>query len=174
MKLKRKRSANLLSWRRRVLGGVCCVLGLVWVGLPSFHSFCHFADLPHQHPTGSSYSHGHSHDGHDHHHGHDHTHPHDHGHSHSHAAPAKDLAGKDARENSQTPDSPDREPSDDAPFVFMQLLEAETVGAISSVVELDLDSPALEKTTHESSGLFSSVELGTIGARGPPCYVVKS
>ena len=166
-----RRIAKPSSWQRQGAGMLCCLLGLIWIGNPSFHSFCHLVDLPHQHPTGSAFSHGHGHD-HSHSHGHDHDHDHGAGHSHHHDATTNDLAdGRIAREPTPdtAPDAPPREPSDsEGPFIFMQSLETETCCSANQCLTLKQALPALDLANLDSVDFFSSVELGTIGPRGPP------
>ena len=177
MKTKVQRNRKQKSWRRQGVGLLCCLLSFIWFGIPSFHSFCHFADLPHQHPSGSAFSHdhGHSHDDHDHSHG-DHSHSHDnHGHSHddhSHDLLKSSLAGSENAADSASepnPGRPYREPGDnEGPVFTLQLLESETCCSAPNSLFLNQACPALDEANFHRIGFFSSAELGTIGARGPP------
>ena len=162
-----QRIRKQMPWRRQGVGLLCCLLSLIWFGIPSFHSFCHFADLPHQHPSGSAFSHDHSH-GHDHSHDHDH-HSHDH---HSHAPPKNAFADNTkAGENAPHPDPelPHREPSDnEGPLFSWQLLESDFCCSAQNSLSLNQAFPVFDEPNCFSNGFFSSAELGTIGARGPP------
>ena len=171
------RVANHKSWRRQGLEMLFCLLGLIWVGNPNFHSFSHLVDLSHQHPNGSVYSHS----------------------QNSSETPAANLTeaptamvdagdslakldsslashepdsvASDATEanGKSSPKTPGREPDDsDAPFFYLHLLETEASCSASFEISLDLSLPLLDKPNFECVGLFSSAELGTIGARGPP------
>ena len=161
------------SWRRQGVGILCCLLGLIWVGHPIFHNVCHLVDLPHQHPEGSAFGHDHGQrHGHGRHHGHSHGHSHGHGHGHAHDVPSRHLPD-DRLASGQTPgadpESPHREPSDgEGPLLFMQSLETEICGSADHCALLKQSPPALGVLNFDSVDFFSSAELGTIGARGPP------
>jgi len=179
MKTKVQRNRRQKPWRRQGVGLLCCLLSFIWFGIPSFHSFCHFADLPHQHPSGSAFSHdhGHSHDDHGHSHG-DHGHSHgdlNHSHgdlNHSHDLIKSSLAGSEntaERTSEPNPERPYREPSDnEGPLFTLQLLESETCCSAPHSLFLNQACPALDEANFHRIGFFSSAELGTIGARGPP------
>ena len=190
-----QRHAKQTSWRRQCVEMLCCLLGLIWVGNPNFHSFSHIVDLPHQHPTGSIYSHspttessslffgnreyyshgpffiedeqrssrsdlGDSFAG-----------IHESLPSNQELSKGSPLGQEDAAERAteSDPEPPCREPSDsDAPFFFMHLLEIEACCSAPYEVFLEQAVPVLDEPNFESSGFFSSAELGTIGARGPP------
>ena len=164
MKTKVQRNRKQKSWRRQGVGLLCCLLSFIWFGIPSFHSFCHFADLPHQHPSGSAYSHDHDHD-------HDHGHSHD-DHGHSHDVLKSSLAGSENAADSASepnPGRPYREPGDnEGPVFTLQLLESETCCSAPNCLFLNQACPALDEANFHRIGFFSSAELGTIGARGPP------
>ncbi|MGB1929434.1 MAG: hypothetical protein ACPHO8_08990 [Mariniblastus sp.] len=187
MKFKVQRNREQKLWRRQGVGLLCCLLSFVWFGIPSFHSFCHFAELPHQHPSGSALSHDHGHYGHDHdhreqgHHSHDHKHHdhehHDHRHhDHSHRDRQdlvnRSLAGNETAENGAgepSSDLPHREPSDsEGPLFSFQLLESESCCSAPCSLFLAPACPALGVVNAHGLEFFSSAELGTIGARGPP------
>ena len=158
------------SWRRQGVGMLCCLLGLIWVVNPSFHSLCHFVDLPHQHPDGSAFKHGHGHS-------HGHEHGHSHGHEHDHDLATSALVATESstgRAVDHDPEAPHREPNDsDGPCFFMQLLETETCCSVHNSLFLNRPTPALGESSFAKTGFFSSVELGTIGARGPPTSLVS-
>ena len=164
-----RRIAKSKSWQRQGLGVLCCLLGLIWAGNPIFHSVCHLVDLPHQHPTGPAFSHGHSH-GHD--HSHAHRHSHADGHSHTHDAPRSPSSNEQTASepaSGSDPDSPHRAPSDsEGPLLFMQSLETETCCAAHHRLRLKHAPPALGALDLDNVDFFSSAELGTSGARGPP------
>ncbi len=176
MKLKVQSDRKQKLWRRQSVGLLCCLLSFVWFGIPSFHSFCHFADLPHQHPSGSAFSHGHSHGHHDHgHHGHDHSHDHghhDHSHHDHHDSIKSSLAGNETAGNGSgepTSHLPHREPSDsEGPLFSLQLLESESCCSAPPSLFLASACPVLGVANIHGLEFYSSAELGTIGARGPP------
>ena len=145
------------SWQRQGVGVLCCLLGLIWVGNPIFHSVCHLVDLPHQHPTGPAFGHGHSHS---------------HGHSHAHDMPSSRLSDEQTASEQapgSDPDSPHREPSDsEGPLLFIQSLETETCCPAHHCLHRKQAPPALGTLNLDSVNFFSSAELGTSSARGPP------
>ena len=153
MKLKVQRNRMQKPWRRQGVGLLCCLLSIVWFGIPSFHSFCHFADLPHQHPSGSAFSH-------------------DHGHDHGHDLLKNSLASNgNAAESKSEPSSelPHREPGDnEGPEFSLQLLDSETCCSAPNSLLLNQAFPAVSEVNIHCIGFFSSAELGTNGARGPP------
>lgn len=195
MYFKTERDAKQKSWRGQCVEMLCCLLGLIWVGNPNFHSFSHIVDLPHQHPTGSIYSHSpppesnsllffnrefYSHDrffiedeqrssrsdlgdsfaG-----------IHESLPSNQELPNGSLLDKANAAEIATESDSepPYREPSDsDAPFFCMHLLEIEAYCSALYEVFLDQALPVLDEPNFDNLGFFSSAELGTIGARGPP------
>ena len=152
MYFKADRRAKQTSWRRQVLEMLCGLLVLIWFGNPNFHSFCHLVNLGHQHPTGSVFSHSHTQD-----------------------LPNAALADNgDAAERltESDPASPYRQPGDsEAPILHMHLLETEVCCSAPYAVLLDLALPALDEPNFIRTGFFSSAELGTIGARGPPIFM---
>ena len=168
-----RRIAKPKSWQRQGVGVLCCLLGLIWVGTPIFHSLCHLIDLQHQHPTGSAFNHGHgSSHAHGHSHGHSHGHAHDHGHSHARDMPSNRGADDQtalAQTPGSDPDSPHREPNESkGPLLFIQSLETETCCPVHQRLLLKQAPPALGTFNLDSVDFFSSAELGTSGARGPP------
>ena len=167
MKFKVQRNGEQKLWRRQGVGLLCCLLSFVWFGIPSFHSFCHFADLPHQHPSGSAFSHDHGHG----HHGHDHGH-HDHSHHDHHDSIKSSLAGNETAGNGSgepSSDLPHREPSDsEGPLFSLQLLESESCCSAPPSLFLASACPVLGEANIHGLEFYSSAELGTIGARGPP------
>ena len=154
MYFKDERPAKQTSWRRQGLEMLCCLLVLIWFGNPNFHSFCHLVDLAHQHPTGSLFSHSHTQDL-----------------SNSFLVDTGDTA---ERLSESDPASPYRQPGDsDAPILHMHLLETEACCSVPYEVFLDQALPALDGPKFKRAEFFSSAELGTISARGPPIMATR-
>jgi len=153
------RSAGRRSWRRQGVGILCCLLGMLWLSAPNFHSFSHLVGLPHQHPDGSVHSHGPGETA-------NHRHPHSHGGS-PHVHPVGEEAAEGTTPSEQK--TPDREPDDrDAPLLNLHLLEM--AGCDSDPYDLGLDQalPVSDEPSSTETRLFSSAQCGTLSARGPP------
>lgn len=189
-------TVNQKSWQRQCVEMLCCLLGLICVANPNFHSFVHLFDVKHQHLAGSIYNHGADAtsgslaqyreyysqgsfltvDG--------QRFPQtdlragvNQSFSSNQGVPGDPFFDQDGPETQSTtapyPESPDREPSDsDAPFFYTHVFETEA--CCLTPFELFLEQPLLvnDEPNFESIGLFSSDELGTIGARGPPTFMV--
>ena len=159
-----ERPAKQKSWRRQCVEMLWCLLALIWVANPNFHSFSHLIDLSHQHPTGSIYSHN--------------LDPGDlfvgfhesllSNQTHPNASLGDN--GPAARSTAWAdPRSPNREPSDsDAPIFYMHLLEGEACCSVPYEVFINQDLPVLDEPNFECIGFFSAAQLGAISARGPP------
>ena len=106
------------------------------------------------------------------HHDHGHGQHHGHGHSHTHHMPGSGLSDDATRseENPESdPDSPDRKPNEsEGPLLFIQSLEIETCCPAHHRLQLKQVPPALDTVNLDRVNFFSSVQLGTTGARGPP------
>ena len=156
---------------------LCCLLGLIWVANPNFHSISHIVDLQHRHPTDSVYRHSQTADS---------ISLSDLEHqglasdsSPFNGQPSTDgfagtnpVSGEGVQSDfvsESDPDSPAREPDDsDAPFFYLHLIEKEAVCSLQYEVDLVQAMPVLDKPNFECKSFFSSAESSTIGARGPP------
>ena len=152
------------SWRQQCVEMLCCLLGLIWVGNPSFHSFSHLVDFPHQHPSGSTFSHdldatsnkessfydsllASTDDG------------------QTHASwsslPWSTVHAEPTPESSDEPGD-----NDDAPVFYV--LEIEASVSETYVVSTAEDLLVIDDLCFESIGFSSLQELGTVSPRGPP------